>query len=116
MVRWWSVLWFAPDLFEEEVTVALGVGFGGGGGVEVHELPLGGGVVGGPDGKAGGVGVTGAGEVRPVGADEVGELAVFGAPGGLGAGVQGAEDVLDVVGMEGADEGGVVFVARGAEV
>src|SRR6266851_5049914 len=111
---------FAPELVEEEVACALGVGFGFGGGVEVHDLPLGsffaGGVVGGPVGKAGAVGVAGAGEVGPVGADLFGELAVFGTPDGFGAGVEGAEDVFDVVGVEGAEERGVVFVAGGAEV
>ena len=59
--------------------------------------------VGGPVGEAGAVGVAGAGEVGPVAADLVGELAVFGTPDGLGAGVEGAEDVFDVVGVEGAE-------------
>src|SRR5580704_10350058 len=104
----------APDAVEEEVAVALGVGFGFGVGVEVHDLPLVCRVVGGPVGEAGAVGVAGAGEVGPVGADLVGELAVFGTPGGFGAGVEGAEDVFDVVGVEGAEDGFVVFVAGGA--
>ena len=73
-------------------------------------------LVDGPVGEAGAVGVAGAGEVGPVGADLVGELAVFGTPCGFGAGVECAEDVFDVVGVEGAEDGGVVFVAGGAEV
>ena len=70
----------------------------------------------GQSGRPVAVGVAGAGEVGPVGADLVGELAVFGTPGGFGAGVEGAEDVFDVVGVEGSEDGFVVFVAGGAEV
>ena len=73
-------------------------------------------LVGGPFGEAGTVGVAGAGEVGPVGADLVGEFTVFRTPDGLGAGVEGAEDVFDVVGVEGSEEGGVVFIAGRAEV
>jgi hypothetical protein len=77
----------------------------------MHDLPLLR-LVDGPEGEVGAVGVAGAGEVGPVGADLVGELAVFGTPCGLGAGVESAEDVFDVVGVEGAEDGLVVFVAR----
>src|SRR5258705_716476 len=106
---------FSPDAVEEEVGVALGVRLGFGVGVEVHDLPLLR-LVYRPVGEAGGVGVSGAGEVGPIGADLVGELAVFGTPDGLGAGVEGVEDVSDVVGVEGSEDGFVVFVAGGAEV
>ena len=81
----------------------------------MHDLVLVGRRAGGPVGQAGAVGVAGAGEVGPVLADLVGELAVFGAPDGLGAGVERAEDVLDVVGVEGSDGCGVVAVAGVAE-
>ena len=86
---------------------------GGGGGVEVHDLVVVGGVVGGPVGKrgVGGIGVAGAGEVGPVLLHQVGEGAVFGADGHSGAGVERAEDVFDVVGVEGAHGDGVVAVA-----
>jgi hypothetical protein len=63
--------WFAPRLIEEEVAIAVLVGFGLGGCVEVHELPFGGRVVW-PRREAASVGVAGAGEVGPVGADLVG--------------------------------------------
>jgi hypothetical protein len=82
----------------------------------VHDLPVAGSVVGGPLREAGAVGVAGAREVGPVGADLVGELAVFGTPDGFGARVEGAEDVLDVVGVEGAENGLMEFVAGGSEV
>src|SRR5947209_1320091 len=91
--RIWLVFRFAPDAVEEEVAGALDVGFGFGVSVEVHDLPLGSlfadGAVGGPLGEAGGVGVAGAREVGPIGPHLVGQLAVFGTPDGLGAGVEG---------------------------
>src|ERR1700679_3379191 len=110
------ILWLAPDFVEEEIAVAVRVGAGGGGGVEMHDLPLVCCVVGWPFGEAGVVGVAGGGEVGPIGADLVGELAVFGPPGGSDARVERAEDVLDVVGVEGADDRGMEFVAGGAEI
>ena len=102
-------------LLEEEVAGAEGVGPGFGGGIEVHDLPLGG-AVGGPGGDFGTVGIAVAGEVGPVELHLFGEGAVFGADGGLLAGVEGTEDVFDVVGVEGAGAGGVELVGGGGEV
>ena len=84
--------------------------------VEMHDLPVAFGVVGGPLREPGVVRVSGAGEVGPVGADEVRELAVLRAPRGVVAGVEGTEDIFDIVGVERAVGGGVVLVAGGAEV
>ncbi len=111
-------LWLGvgPDGVQEEVAWALGVGLGLGVGVEVHDLPVVFWSVEGPGGEVGAVGIAGAGEVGPVLLDLVGEGAVFGAPGGLGAVVEGAEDVLYVVGVEGSSGGGVELVAGGGEV
>ena len=82
----------------------------------MHDLPVGGGPVGGPGGEVGSVGVAVASEVGPVLLHLVGEGAVLGTDGGLLAGVEGAEDVFDVVGVEGAGAGGVELVAGGCEV
>jgi hypothetical protein len=82
----------------------------------VHDLPVAWSVIGWPLREASAVGVADAREVGPVGADLVGELAVFGTPDGFGARVEGAEDVLDVVRVEGAEDGLMEFVAGGSEV
>ena len=111
-----GLLRFGPDAVEEQVAGALGVGFGFGGGVEVHDLPVVLGAIGRPDGEVGGVGVAVAGEVGPVLLDLGGEGAVFGTDGGSLAGVEGAEDVFDVVGVEGAGVGVVEFVVGGGKV
>ena len=94
----------------------MGVGLGFGVGVEVHDLPVVFGAVGGPDGEVGGVGVAVAGEVGPVLLDFGRESAVFGTYGGLLAGVEGSEDVLDVVGVEGSDGCGMELVSSRAQV
>ena len=54
-----------------------------------------------PRGQAGSVGVAGFGEVGPVAHHLFAQLAILGPPESAGAGVERAEDVLDVVRVEG---------------
>ena len=81
---------------EKEIAVAVLVGCGGAGGIEVHDLVVSR-FVGWPCGLRWGAGVAGAGEGGPVVLHLGAEGAVFRANGHAGAGVQGAEDVLDIV-------------------
>jgi len=105
----------APDAVKQEVASALVVRFGDGCCVKVHNLPVGG-LVGGPRRQAGTVGVAGTGEVGPVLLDLGRKGAVFGPPNGLLTAVKGAENVLNVVGMERADPRRVKLVTRRNEV
>ncbi len=85
----------------------------------MHHLPLIGligGVVGWPVGKAGAVRVAGPSEVGPVSADQRRQFAVFRTPYCAGTGIESAEDIFDVVGVEGPEEGGMVDVAGRAQV
>lgn len=82
----------------------------------MHHLPLIGGVVSGPLGKAGAVRVAGAGEVGPVSADQRRQFAVFRTPYRAGTGIKSAEDIFDVVRVEGPEDGGVVDVPGRAEI
>src|SRR6185503_11595938 len=106
-----SGLRLAPDLVEKEIARAVSIGFGLRVGIEVHHLILVCRGAGGPLGQTRAVRVAGTGEVGPVLADLVGKFAVLGPPDRLGTGVEGAEDILDIVGVKSADGGGMVFVA-----
>ena len=116
--RWRLPLWLEAEgghsFLEEFVAGAGGVGSGGDGGVEVDE-GVAGVVVFGPVGDACAVGVAGFGEVGPVGHDLLAEGAVFGADVPAGASVESAEDVFDVVGVEG-EGAGVIFAGGGGEL
>src|SRR5271168_5060836 len=68
-----------------------------------------------PFGKTCAVGVTATGEVCPVAHHLIAQLAVFRAPLGSGPRVEGTEDVLDVVGMEG-ERTGMKFTRRSGKI
>jgi len=99
------------SLQQKLVARAQGLRAGGNGAVQVNERVVL--VVPGPRGQAKAVGVAGFGEVGPISHHLLAQLAVFGADGLAGARVEGAEDVLDIVGVEGECAGVVLAGKRG---